>query len=87
MPAYMNTQTEVGKMRKENSRDDSWRPIFLENERDIVITEKRSFWVFCLFVCSFFKMGEIQICFYAKEKSRESGCLKVQKREGVVINT
>lgn len=33
----------------------------------------------------FFQMREVQICLYAKETSRERGCLKVQKT-GVMTN-
>lgn len=53
------------------------RSPFLEEGTEIVITGQGSL----LFLVLFFKMEEIQICLYAKEKSRERGSLKVQKRE------
>lgn len=71
------TQTEVGKMRKE-SRDGRQRPLFLEKERDMVITGKGSLALSVLF----FKRREIQTCACAKKKSTGRGCLKVQKRKG-----
>lgn len=79
VPAY--TATRVGKMKKESSRDGSQRPLLLEKEKKYCDNWEKEEFFFVLF----FKMGEIQICFYAK-KSRERGCLKVQKREGVMTN-